>query len=256
MDLANVFRQSGHDIRLEWSVEGVEALAPECGVLVIVDVLSFSTTVDLVLHRGGRVRPARWGNAGDIAAARAAGATVPDETGRKLRPSTVRTTPPGSFLALSSPNGAALSLAAAEAGAQVLTGCLRNAKAVARLARALADDQPIGIIPAGERWGVDLSGRQTDGPLRPCVEDHLGAGAIVDALIALGVQWPSPEGSLAARAFRAAGPDVGAVVAGSSSGHELREQGLGADVDFAIAVNRSTVAPYLVDGAFQDVAVY
>ncbi|OZM71700.1 hypothetical protein CFN78_18735 [Amycolatopsis antarctica] len=252
----DVFGQAGHDIRMEWSMEGISALAADCVVLVVVDVLAFSTTVDLALHRGSRVRPVRWDDPADVAAAKAEGATVPDERGWKLRPSTVHTTAPGTYLALPSPNGAALSKAAADTGRHVLTGCLRNARAVARLARTLAEDAPIGVIPAGERWGVDLAGTHTEGPLRPCAEDHLGAGAIVDALIALGVQWPSPEASLAARAFRAAGPDVGAVVAGSSSGQELRAKGLGADVDLAIAVNRSEVAPFLVRGDFVDVATH
>jgi len=251
-----VFGQPGHDIRLEWSLEGIAALSADCAVLVVVDVLAFSTTVDLALHRGSRVRPVRWDDPGDIAAAKAHGATIPDQHGWGLRPSTVRRMPPGTYLALPSPNGAALCSAAAAAGTHVVTGCLRNAKAVARLSKTLAEGEPIGVIPAGERWGVDLAGTHTEGPLRPCVEDHLGAGAIVDALIGLDVRWPSPEAAQAARAFRAAGPDLGAVVAGSSSGQELRAKGLGADVDLAMALNRSEVAPYLVRGVFVDVATY
>ncbi|SFP96535.1 2-phosphosulfolactate phosphatase [Amycolatopsis arida] len=247
-----IFGQSGHDIRLEWSAEGVAALGRECAVLVVVDVLSFSTTVDLAVSRGGRVRPLRWGDSAARAAAAAEGATVPDEHGHTLRPSWVLRTPPGAYIAVASPNGATLCLAAAETGAEVLAGCLRNARAVAAEARVRAAGQPIGVVPAGERWQVDvLAPAGTVGPLRPCVEDHLGAGAIVDALIGLGLRWPSPEASLAARAFRAAGPDVGSVVAGSASGKELIDAGYGGDVDLAIGVNRSTVAPRLVNGVFQ-----
>ncbi|WP_199430074.1 2-phosphosulfolactate phosphatase [Qaidamihabitans albus] len=250
----NVFGQGGHDIRLEWSAEGVAALGGECPVLVVVDVLSFSTTVDLALGRGGRVLPLPWGDADAARAAKQAGALLPDERGWPLRPFSVLTTPPGTFLALPSPNGATLCTLAAETGAHVLTACLRNARAVAEVANALAGGRPTGVIPAGERWDTGLAARDgAIGPLRPCVEDHLGAGAVVDALLGLGVQWPSPEASLAARAFRAAGPDVGAVVAGSASGQELREAGHGGDVDLAIAVNRSPVAPLLVEGSFQDV---
>ncbi|WP_106178940.1 2-phosphosulfolactate phosphatase [Prauserella shujinwangii] len=250
----SVFGQGGYDVRLEWSAEGVRALGEDCRVLVVVDVLSFSTTVDLALMRGGRLMPLRWGDQAAADAARRAGAILPDERGWPVRPFSVLSTPPGTFLALPSPNGATLCTLAAEAGARVLTGCLRNAKAVAELAYALADGTPIGVIPAGERWGVNMRSQTvTTGTLRPCVEDHLGAGAIVDALLGAGAQWPSPEAALAARAFRAAGPDVGAVVAGSASGKELREAGHGGDVDLAIAVNRSSVAPLLVDGVFQNV---
>ncbi|WP_370947717.1 hypothetical protein AB5J62_09210 [Amycolatopsis sp. cg5] len=46
--------QDGFDVRLEWGREGVETLGAACAVLVIVDVLSFSTTVDLIVSRGGR----------------------------------------------------------------------------------------------------------------------------------------------------------------------------------------------------------
>jgi 2-phosphosulfolactate phosphatase len=250
-----IFGQGGHDIRLEWSAEGVTALAEECAVLIVVDVLAFSTTVDLALMRGCRVLPLRWGDSAATEAATAAGASLYDDDGRALRPTSLLRTPPSSFLALPSPNGAALCVAAADTGVKVLTGCLRNAKAVAEVARALAAGAPVGVVPAGERWGVDILAEPgAVGPLRPCVEDHLGAGAIVDALIALGLHRPSPEAAQAARAFRAAGPDVGAVVAGSASGKELLNGGHGGDIDLAIAVNRSSVAPYLVEGSFRNVA--
>ncbi|WP_245975754.1 2-phosphosulfolactate phosphatase [Amycolatopsis palatopharyngis] len=251
----DIFGQGGHDIRLEWSAEGVSALADECAVLVVVDVLSFSTTVDLALMRGSRVLPLPWGGKAATETAATAGAALYDDDGHALRPTSVLRTPPGTLLALPSPNGATLCATAADTGAKVLTGCLRNAKAVAELARAVAKGEPVGVIAAGERWGVDILAEPgTVGPLRPCVEDHLGAGAIVDALIALGLERPSPEAAQAARAFRAAGPDVGAVVAGSASGKELINGGHRGDVELAIAVNRSQVAPYLVDGAFQNVA--
>jgi 2-phosphosulfolactate phosphatase len=36
------FDQSEYDIRFEWGLAGVKALAPICDVMVIVDVLSFT----------------------------------------------------------------------------------------------------------------------------------------------------------------------------------------------------------------------
>ncbi|MFD8497520.1 2-phosphosulfolactate phosphatase [Amycolatopsis sp. NPDC059657] len=201
-------------MRLEWGREGVETLGAACAVLVIVDVLSFSTTVDLILGRGGGVRPLTWHS----------GARLP-------RPAAIGDSP--GLTDLPSPNGPTLTAAAKETGAIVLVGCLRNATAVAEAANALAGTGPVGVIAAGERWGV------VDGPLRPCVEDHLGAGAIVTALS----RSKSPEAALASAAYQAT--DVERALAECSSGRELIDKGHGADIPLAAAVNVSTTVPIL-----------
>ena len=241
-----IWEQSGYDVRLEWGGEGVAALGRECAVLVVVDVLSFSTTTDLVLGRGGRVLPVRWRDERGVTYAREAGAVIAGEGTFTLRPSSVTEIPSGTLLALPSPNGATLCDAAAETGAEVLAGCLRNASAVAAKAHELAAGEPIGIIPAGERWGVNMFGAaDTFGPLRPCVEDELGAGAIAAALAALGRSL-SPEAQLAARPA-----DVPAVLAACVSGQELAVSGHGGDVELAAKVDVSGIAPVLIDGVLE-----
>ena len=45
------------DIRCEWGEAGVLALAPISEVVVVVDVLSFSTCVDIAVWRGGEILP-------------------------------------------------------------------------------------------------------------------------------------------------------------------------------------------------------
>ncbi|WP_326837845.1 2-phosphosulfolactate phosphatase [Amycolatopsis rhabdoformis] len=239
----DTWEQAGTDVRLEWGGEGVAALGGACAVLVVVDVLSFGTTTDLVTARGGRVLPVRWRDERGLAAARAAGAAVAGAGPWTLRPSSVTEIPSGTRLALPSPNGATLTAAAAATGAHVLVGCLRNASAVAAEALALAAGQPVGVIPAGERWGLDLlGGEKKFGPLRPCVEDQLGAGAIAAALASHG-RTLSAEAALAAAAW--AGTDVGEALRTCSSGRELAAAGHPNDVELAAQADVSTTAPTL-----------
>lgn len=257
-----VYEQESFDLRLEWGRDGVAALGPHCPVLVIVDVLVFTTTVDIALGRGGRVLPLPWRDERAVAAARAAGAVltrgglagierqagghttlVADRAtdGWTLRPSSLVELPAGTFLAISSPNGATLCAAAAATGATVLAGCLRNASAVAAAAVEIAGEAPIGIVPAGERW------RDTpDERLRPGIEELLGAGAIAAAVT--GRHAPSAEAELAATTYRAAGSGVAKLVAGSVSGRELAAAGLPEDVRLAAEVDVSSVVPLLADG--------
>ncbi|WP_410671970.1 2-phosphosulfolactate phosphatase [Amycolatopsis sp. cmx-4-68] len=233
-----IWEQTGYDVRLDWGAEGVAALGRECAVLIVVDVLSFGTTTDLVVGRGGRVLPVRWRDERGVAQARAAGAVIAGEGRFTLRPSSVTEIPPGTLLALPSPNGATLCAAAAATGARVLAGCLRNASAVAAKAHELGG--PVGLIAAGERWGVHLTG-DTFGPLRPCVEDQMGAGAIAAALAGSGRSL-SPEAALAARSV-----DV-AALASCVSGRELTEAGHGGDVTLAARLDVSDAAPMLSEG--------
>ena len=54
------FRQTPYTIRCEWGERGIDALASASDVVVIVDVLSFSTAVDVATARGATVYPYRW----------------------------------------------------------------------------------------------------------------------------------------------------------------------------------------------------
>ncbi len=52
-----VFSQTEFDIRLEWGEQGVRLLAPISDVVIIVDVLSFSTSVEVATSRKAIVYP-------------------------------------------------------------------------------------------------------------------------------------------------------------------------------------------------------
>jgi 2-phosphosulfolactate phosphatase len=51
------FDQGRYDVRCEWSLEGLLALREISDVVIIVDVLSFSTAVDVAISRGATVIP-------------------------------------------------------------------------------------------------------------------------------------------------------------------------------------------------------
>lgn len=232
-------RQLSHRVRLEWGVEGAALLAAECAALVVVDVLSFSTSVDVAVGHGAAVLPRRWADADE---------DVPDVVnggdrfghGPSLRPSSLVGLAAGTRLALASPNGATL-CAAVGPGVELFAGCLRNAAAVAAALRGI--DGPIGLVPAGERW--------PDGTMRVAVEDALGAGAIAAALgaagpgtVAPGAAGLSPEAEAAVDLFRAAGArGLRGVLGGLASGTELIADGFAADVDLAADLDVSRVAP-------------
>ncbi len=117
--MSSPFDQSRYQVRFEWGIEGLERVAP-ADVVVVVDVLRFSTTV---------------------AARVAVGESVPLDA---------------AALAVSR-NGAVVAGRAGEA--LVLLGCVRNAAAVAQAVLRHQLDRgartSVAVIAAGERDGSD-----------------------------------------------------------------------------------------------------
>jgi len=235
---AEYFSQAGFELRCAWGLHGLEAAASGSDVVVIVDVLSFSTAVDIALSRGARVYPCQgsYEQARGYAHSLDAILAEKDRTARfSLSPLSLLRLPPGSRLVLPSLNGSTLSLNTG--GLPTLTGCLRNYKAVAQAAQKFG--RRITVIAAGERWA--------DGSLRPGVEDWLGAGAVLSELKGV----PSPEANTAAASFQAAQAAVSSWLRQCGSGIELIERGFAQDVELAAALNVSSIAPLLIDGAYQ-----
>ena len=138
---------------LRRGISGVERLAP-ADVVIIVDVFSFTTCVDVALSRGVTVLPYQWNDESAVRYARdlnanLAGPSNHHEGKYSLSPSSRIHAPKGLRLVLPSPNGSSLAFAAMSRGVVVLAGCLRNASAVAAGARQRAKRNV--VVPAGER---------------------------------------------------------------------------------------------------------
>ncbi|MBD2123637.1 2-phosphosulfolactate phosphatase [Trichocoleus sp. FACHB-262] len=235
----NFFNQSHFEIRCEWGVRGVEQLAPISDVVIIVDVLSFSTCVEIATSRGAIVFPYLWNHDTAEAFAKSVDAELAGKRGShslySLSPVSLSQIPCGTRLVLPSPNGSTLSLATG--ATPTLAGCLRNSRAVALA--AMNYGQWIAVIPAGEKW--------QDGSLRPCWEDLVGAGAIISQLQG----HCSPEAEMAVSAYRQAEPNLRCLLEKCGSGQELIGKGFAADVDLAAELNVSEAIATLRDRAYR-----
>ncbi|MDQ2838442.1 MAG: 2-phosphosulfolactate phosphatase [Actinomycetota bacterium] len=241
-------RQGGYRVRFDWGLTGAVAIADGAEVAVVVDVLSFTTTVSVALDRGTAVLPYRWGDRGAESYARqhdaalAVGRSQAATGGLSLSPLTVRTHPtPPSRLVLPSPNGSSIAHYLATAGSDCLAGCLRNAVAVASWLDA-ADSATVAFIAAGERW--------PDGGLRPAVEDAWGAGAVIGELVRLGWTGLSPEAEFAVAAYEGVRGQELRALQRCASGLELVNRGYRGDVEIAAELDQSSSVPRLSDGQF------
>jgi 2-phosphosulfolactate phosphatase len=231
--------QSRYAVRFEWGERGLEAVSSGCAVVVIVDVFSFCTSVDVATVRGASVLPycgpdctaARY--AEEQRAVLACGYRTTG--GYSLSPTSLVGIPAGTRLVLPSPNGSALSLRAAGVSTTV-AACLRNASALAGF--ACAQGGPVAVIGCGEQWA--------DGSLRPAWEDLVGAGAVIAELPGT----RSPEAEAACEAFRGAEADLHERLRACSSGRELIERGFASDVELAASFGVSRSVPMLSGKAF------
>ena len=215
--MSSPFDQSRYQVRLEWGDDGLARLAAS-DVVVVVDVLRFSSTVTTRVAAGGAVPLDAAAHAVSL-------------------------------------NGTAISRAAAalDPAPIVLLGCLRNASAVAE---AIADEQrrrgartSIALIAGGELVPAD-AGAAARTARRFAVEDLLGAGAIVDALGVRGIDHTSPEAAAAGEAFRGLRAARRHLLAASGSGQELAERGAHDEVRAAAELDASTAVPVLREGVF------
>ncbi len=234
------YSQNKFDIRLEWGQQGIAALAHSVEAIVIVDILSFTTCVDICLGRKATVFPFPWKGERAEDFARRKNATLASSRFRfegtySLAPSSLISIPENFHLVLPSPNGSTLTLEAARHDVTTYAGCLRNARAVAD--HLSSQYKQIGVIASGERWA--------DGQLRPALEDLVGAGAIISHLAGS----KSPEARMAELSYRFC-DNIADAIRDCSSGRELDERGFEEDVKLATDENCSHVVPLFVDDQY------
>jgi 2-phosphosulfolactate phosphatase len=229
--------QSRFDVRFEWGLRGVTDVANHGGVTIIVDVLSFSTCVDVAVARGAEVFPYTVGDTSAAEFASTHGAQLASRRslpGPTLSPASLTALGPGDRLVLPSPNGSTLTLSCTSPA--VLAGCLRNARAVADY--AARQNGPITVIAAGERW--------PDHTLRPALEDLIASGCIIQALQGS----RSPEANAAVSCFDGASHAIAEALLNCASGLELIEKGFRGDVEMAVAVDVSRCVPRFAAGRY------
>jgi 2-phosphosulfolactate phosphatase len=183
--------QAAYAVRFEWGPTGAAAIGAGADIAVVVDVLSFTTTLTVAVEREMTVYPYLWkdSRAEQYAAERDAVLAVgrfearDDARGVSLSPAAMAVVEGVDRILLPSPNGSAICFGLADSGLTVVGACLRNRTAVARwLAPRMAAGERVAVVAAGERW--------PDGSMRPGVEDLWGAGAV---LAALDLTHASPE---------------------------------------------------------------
>ncbi|WP_421379432.1 2-phosphosulfolactate phosphatase [Bacillus salacetis] len=245
-----LFDQTPYDCRLEWGRRGAREAAERGDILIIVDVLSFSSAVVSALHHGALIYPyppdldgieyARLVEA-EYILGRAEAARKGKPT---LSPVSFNEGQGGKKYVLASLNGAYCTWIASGVPA-LLAGSLLNASAAAAAANKIRKkvNCSITIVPCGEQWS-DVKGH--DDTLRPSVEDYLGAGAILSCLKGS----KSPEALVCENAFNSSRSKISDLIWECGSGRELRERGFGNDVKHCSRLNALQVVPSLLGDHF------
>ncbi|HWD61326.1 MAG TPA: 2-phosphosulfolactate phosphatase [Humibacter sp.] len=250
--------QQDYEVRFDWGRDGLRGIAPTAGVIVVIDAISFTTTVEMGVALGLEVQPfaglraeaEALDAAGSFGDARLAGKR--GAPGVSLSPSSMTEQNVAEFgsrrAVVPSLNGSRLTALAATYGVPVIAASLRNRTAVARwildFQTRVGHRAMVAIVAAGEV--------RTDETLRLAVEDMLTAGAVIDALGAVGVDACSPEAAAACAAYTGLARGIRHMFTASVSGGELLKDDQREDIEVAFQTDVSTTVPVLVDGVYVD----
>jgi 2-phosphosulfolactate phosphatase len=241
-----MFDQSPFECRIEWGQRGAREAAEREDIIIIVDVLSFSSTVTVALNYGAIIFPfpppmneAAKLFANEVGAGLVCGrAEATKFGGRSLSPMSFTSADYNQKFVMCSLNGAACTSVASKVPA-LLIGCLLNASAVADYANQLKmrTGANISVIPCGERWSSP-SGSENN--MRPGIEDYLGAGMILSKLRGS----KSPEAQVCIGAFESSNEKIHELIWDSGSGRELRVRGYEQDVIYCTRTDSTEIVPH------------
>ncbi|MFP7299227.1 2-phosphosulfolactate phosphatase [Neobacillus niacini] len=245
-----MFDQSPYTCRVEWGRRGAREAAERGDIIIIVDVLSFSSTVVSALHYDAVIYPYPPNLDGkeyakNINAEFILGRSEAAKAGKPtLSPVSFNEKHRNKKFVLTSLNGAFCTWIASKVPA-LLIGSLLNAASVAEVCNQLRlqKNASITVIPCGELWS---DGKEEEDTLRPAIEDYLGAGAILSYLEG----EKSPEAEVCIGAFQQAKPKLTQFIWDCGSGRELREKGFEADVGHCSLLNAYQTVPILKDNHF------
>lgn len=245
-----MFDQSPYNCRVEWGRRGAREAAERSDIIIIVDVLSFSSTVVSALNYGAEIYPYPPNLDGNdyaqkISAEYILGRAEAAKAGKPtLSPVSFNEEHTNKKYVLTSLNGAFCTWIASKVPA-LLIGSLLNASSVAAVANQLIlqMNASVTVIPCGELWS---NGKGDEDTLRPAIEDYLGAGAILSYLEG----EKSPEAEVCIGAFHQTKLKLEALIWDCGSGRELRERGFGADVKHCSRLNVYQTVPILKSDHF------
>jgi len=227
-------------INCEWGTEGVNKFSPQSDVTIIVDVLSFSTCVDIALSQKAIVYPYGFKDNSAVEYAALNNAELASFNRSKdklsLSPLSFKKISECTRIVLPSPNGSELSLCSRSK--VTLCACFRNYRVVAEYANSISENMV--VIPAGEKW--------PNGTIRFAIEDYLGAGALLSELKG----DFSTDAIAAKKIFKSIRPELNDIISGSLSGRELIEKGFPEDIEIALELNAGRSVPVLKNKYYVD----
>jgi len=238
-----------------WSRAGAIRASENSEIVVIVDTLSFSTTVAYAVKKGAVIYPLVLGDDptdlrnkynAEVAVHRT---DVPSHGKYSLSPLTYFNIEKGTKVVLPALNGGTCCKLAQGKSNTVLIGALVNAQSIGRHIMSLLNksnvSNSVSVIACGERFKKSNS----EGELRFAIEDYLGAGSIISELNIN----KTPEAKVCEGAYKHNQVNLERLIWDCESGVELRDIGFGDDVKFASHLNTIEAVPVLIDNNIRNI---